>query len=285
VLCVKYQRYNSYKTNFSFSARCYNLYSLFLSSAEVAQAASCCSGSSRKAHSPNCIYLHNRSIYRLFCQEGDRRRGVVQHHERLYMFKRTALLSLLCSLSLSPCYYADISCSPSVSVSIHIFLIFGCCCCWSFRRRAKVEGGGDNHFNRVGLFKTKIIKRGKKKRIWFDWNLHKDVMLYSRLILNLYTDNHFLLILLLLCRRQGESIWLLTQLVCWLFALLPTIALGGAGWSPIYLKFTRDYLKFTETFFFALMMGIDRHFLSFLKISVDKSKGHTKNEKWPINAR
>lgn len=146
-------------------------------------------------------------------------------------------------------------------------------------------GGEDNHFNRVGLFKTKIIKRGKKKRIWFDWNLHKDVMLYSRLILNLYTDNHFLLILLLLCRRQGESIWLLTQLVCWLFALLPTIALGGAGWSPIYLKFTRDYLKFTETFFFALMMGIDRHFLSFLKISVDKSKGHTKNEKWPINAR
>jgi hypothetical protein len=29
-------------------------------------------------------------------------------------------------------------------------------------------GGEDNHFNRVGLFKTKIIKRGKKKRIWFD---------------------------------------------------------------------------------------------------------------------
>lgn len=84
--------------------------------------------------------------------------------------------------------------------------------------------GEDNHFNRVGLFK----KKEKEEILWFDWNLHKDVMLYSRLIPNLYTGNHFLLLLLrLLCRRQGESIWLLTQLVCWLFGLLPTIALGG----------------------------------------------------------
>lgn len=41
-------------------------------------------------------------------------------------------------------------------------------------------GKGDNHFNRVGLFKTKMIKRGKKKRIWFDWNLHKDEFIHRQ---------------------------------------------------------------------------------------------------------
>ena len=212
-------------------ARCYNIVSLVT---EVAKAAPCCSIVAQR-HSTN--YIYKIDLY-IDCFVKRETAAVVQHQRRReVVFKRTAL-----SVFLPPCYYADISCSPSDSLRF----ILGCCFCWSFRRRAKVVGK-----TIISIELDYIKKRGEKEMFLLKFAWRRRVMQFAAD--PKYISNHFFSPLLL---YVGE-IWLLAlccwqqSSFCWLFALLPTIALG--------LPSTRLFKIHGNFGFESLMMGIDRN--------------------------